>query len=110
MTDTPESQRLDLRSHDIAADKREELLRLFPEARTEDGMIHFDQLRRALGDVVDTGRERYGMVWPGKADCFKAIQQPSLGTLLPDRDESVDFDTSRLHLVSHYRRTGPTSG
>ncbi len=30
-----ELERLDLRSHEIAADKREELLRLFPEARTK---------------------------------------------------------------------------
>jgi hypothetical protein len=34
------------------------------------------------------------MTWPGKADCFKAIQQASIGTLLPARDESVDFDTT----------------
>lgn len=55
-----------------------ELLRLFPEVRTEDGKIDFDLLQRARGDVVDGGRERYGMVWPGKAGCFKAIQPPSL--------------------------------
>jgi hypothetical protein len=34
-TDKPEP--FDLRSHDIPADKREELLRLFPEARIEGG-------------------------------------------------------------------------
>ncbi len=42
-----ELERLDLRSHDIAADKREELLRFFPEVRTEYGKIDFDQLQRA---------------------------------------------------------------
>lgn len=47
-----EPERLDLRSHDIAADKREELLRLFPDVRTEDGKIDFDQLQRALGEGV----------------------------------------------------------
>jgi adenine-specific DNA-methyltransferase len=30
-------EKLDLRSHDIAADKVAELLRLFPEIRTEGG-------------------------------------------------------------------------
>jgi len=30
-------KKLDLRSHDIAEDRRQELLRLFPEVRTEDG-------------------------------------------------------------------------
>jgi len=88
-------QKLDLRSHDIAEDKRQELLRLFPEIRTEGDKLDFDRLRLALGEAVDVGKERYGMNWPGKADCFKAIQTPTLGTLLPCVEESVDFDTTR---------------
>ena len=39
MTDQPE--RLDLRSHDTTEDKRQELLRLFPEIRTEGGKVDF---------------------------------------------------------------------
>jgi adenine-specific DNA-methyltransferase len=92
-------ERLDLRSHDIAEDKRRELLRLFPEARTEGGRIDFERLRSALGDVVDAGKERYGLTWPGKAECFKAVQTPSLGTLRPCREESVDFDTTENLII-----------
>ncbi|MDQ3775074.1 MAG: site-specific DNA-methyltransferase [Pseudomonadota bacterium] len=47
-----------------------------------------------LGEAVDVGKERYGMNWPGKADCFKAIQSPSLATLRPCPEESIDFDTT----------------
>jgi len=90
--DAPET--LDLRSHDIAAEKVEGLLRLFPEIRTEGGKLDFDRLKLALGEAVDVGRERYGMNWPGKAECFKAIQAPSLGTLRPCPDQSVNFDTT----------------
>jgi adenine-specific DNA-methyltransferase len=43
---------------------------------------------------VDVGKERYGMHWPGKADCFKTIQAPSLGTLRPCPEESINFDTT----------------
>jgi len=85
---------LALHSHDLAEDKKQELLRLFPEIRTEDGKIDFERLKLALGDMVDVGKERYGMNWPGKADCFKTIQAPSLGTLRPCREESVNFDTT----------------
>lgn len=94
-----EPEKLDLRSHDIAEDKRQELLRLFPEIRTEGGKIDFDQLKRVLGETVDPGRERYGMTWPGKADCFKTIQRPSMGTLLPCREESVNFDTTENLII-----------
>lgn len=95
--DQPE--KFDLRSHDIADDKKQELLRLFPEIRTEGGKLDFERLRLALGDAVDVGRERYGMNWPGKADCFKTIQQPSLATLRPCPDESVNFDTSENLII-----------
>jgi adenine-specific DNA-methyltransferase len=96
---TAEPERLDLRSMDVIEEKRAELLRLFPEARTEGGKIDFDRLRLALGETVDVGRERYGMNWPGKADCFRTIQTPSLGTLMPNRDESVNFDTTENLII-----------
>src|SRR5262245_14950617 len=83
-----ELERLDLRSENIAAGKEAELLRLFPEARTEGGKLDFDRLKLALGQTIDVGKERYGMNWPGKADCFRTIQTPSIGTLLPVRKES----------------------
>jgi adenine-specific DNA-methyltransferase len=89
-----EPEKLDLRSHDLAEDKKQELLRLFPEISTEGGKIDFERLKLALGEMVEVGKERYGMNWPGKADCFKTIQAPSLGTLLPCREESVNFDTT----------------
>jgi len=41
-----EPEKLDLRSYDIAEDKTQELLRLFPEVRTEDGKIDFERLKR----------------------------------------------------------------
>ena len=99
MSHPVQPETLDLRSHDIAEDKQQELLRLFPEIRTEGGKIDFERLKLALGDMVDVGKERYGMNWPGKADCFKTIQAPSLGTLRPCREESVNFDTTENLII-----------
>jgi len=97
MTDQPE--KLDLNSLNISAEKRQHLLDMFPEARTEGGKIDFERLKLALGETVDVGKERYGMNWPGKADCYKAIQTPSQGTLLPCPAESVNFDTSENLII-----------
>ena len=94
-----EPEKLDLHSHDIAEDKRQELLRLFPEVRTEGGKLDFERLKLALGETVDVGKERYGMIWPGKADCFKTIQMPSLGTLRPCPEESINFDTTENLII-----------
>ena len=91
--------KLNLQSLNIPDEKREELLRIFPEVRTEGGQINFDRLRLALGDMVDTGKERYGLNWPGKSACFKAIQTPSMGTLLPAPEESVNFDTTENLII-----------
>ena len=97
MTDQPE--KLELLSQDIAEDKRQDLLRLFPEVRTEGDKIDFERLKLALGEAVDVGKERYGITWPGKADCFKTIQAPSLGTLRPCPEESVNFDTTENLII-----------
>jgi adenine-specific DNA-methyltransferase len=94
-----EPEKLDPRSPDIAEEKRSELLRIFPEVQTEGGKIDFDRLKLTLGETVDVGRERYGMTWPGKADSFKTIQAPSLGTLLPCRDESINFDATENLII-----------
>ncbi|KAA0232012.1 MAG: site-specific DNA-methyltransferase, partial [Armatimonadetes bacterium] len=94
-----EPEKLDLRSHDIAADRMAELLRLFPEIRTESGKLDFERLKLALGEAVDVGKERYGMNWPGKAECFRTIQTPSVATLRPCPEESVNFDTTENLIV-----------
>jgi adenine-specific DNA-methyltransferase len=96
-TDQPE--RFDLSSMDISAEKRAELLRLLPEVRTEGDKINFDRLRLALGETIDPARERYGLTWPGKADCYKTIQAPSLGTLRPAPKESVNWDTTENLII-----------
>ena len=92
-------EKLDLRSQDVVEDKRRELLRLFPEIRTEGEKLDFDRLKLALGESVDVGKERYGMNWPGKAECFKAIQTPSPGTLRPCTGESINFDSSENLII-----------
>ena len=93
----PRPIKMELTSMDIAAQKRAELTALlktrFPELVREDG-VNFDQLKRTLGENVESDKERFGLQWHGKAECMKIIQQPSIATLKPARDESVNFDKS----------------
>jgi adenine-specific DNA-methyltransferase len=95
MTDPNLPERMSLDSMDVAAQKRAELKALlgqqFPEVFAED-RIDFDQLKRVLGDWVEPNRERFGLTWPGKAECMRIIQEPSVATLKPQREESVNFD------------------
>lgn len=97
------SEKMDLGSMDVGERNRAKLKNLFPgvfvETRNEKGelveSIDFEKLKAELGtfsDVFEKRRERYGMDWPGKKDCMKLIQQPSLATLKPAREESVNFD------------------
>ena len=89
----PKIKKLDLRSMDIIGEQKEKLRQLFPEVFTEN-KIDFKKLKLALGEAFEVGKERYGMTWPGKADCFKIIQSSSIGTLKPCSKESVNFDTT----------------
>lgn len=88
-------EKLSLTSLDIKAEQVQKLKELFPEVFSEGNKIDWERLKVTLGENVDTGKERFGMNWPGKADCFKTIQQPTIATLVPDREESVDFDKTQ---------------
>ncbi len=91
--------KFDLRSEDVAEARRQELLRIFPEAHSESGGINFEALRLSLGDAVETGPEGFGMSWPGKAECAKTIQRQSVATLLPVEEESVNWDTTQNVII-----------
>src|SRR6266566_3711329 len=86
--------KMKLESLDITAERLAALKDLFPEVFTE-GKIEFDKLRLVLGDQIETGKERYGLSWAGKADAMRAVQIPSTATLLPVPEESVEWDTTQ---------------
>ena len=84
-------KKMSLTSMDVAQEKREQLKRIFPEVFSED-QVNFDAFRRVLGTWVEPTQERFGLNWHGKAETMKVIQQPSIATLKPAREQSVDFD------------------
>lgn len=94
--DLPE--RFDLASASVANERLDLLRDNFPEVFRE-GKIDFEALRRSLGDDVDSSPERFGLSWPGKAECMRVIQEPSVGTLVPMPDESVDWDATQNVIV-----------
>ena len=81
-------------SADFIAKQVARLKELFPEAFTE-GKVDWDKLRATLGDLVDDGPERYTFTWAGKRDAIRLLQTPTRATLVPCREESVDFDTTQ---------------
>jgi adenine-specific DNA-methyltransferase len=64
-----------------------------PEVFTE-GKIDLDRFKRSLGQEVTADKERYGLNWAGKSDCFRHIQESTTATLVPLKDESVEFDNT----------------
>jgi len=89
----PTNPKMPLTSQDVTAERAEQLRSLFPEAFSE-GRLNVDKLKLLLGEAIDEGRERYGLTWSGKAEAIRALQVPSTGTLVPMRDQSVDFDNT----------------
>ena len=92
MLDKP--KKVNLKSMDIAENQKRKLKEIFPEIFNED-KIDWERLKNTLGENLDTDEERYGMNWPGKRNCFRIIQEPSIGTLKPCKEESIDFDKSQ---------------
>lgn len=73
--------------------KLKQLKEIMPEAFSE-GKVDLERLKATLGEDINFSNERYVLNWAGKSDAFKALQMPSTKTLVPAKDESVDFDTT----------------
>ena len=91
MSDKP--KKMNFNSMDISEEKRKKLKELFPEVFNEEH-IDFNQFKRVLGEWIEPKQERFGLNWPGKAECMKVIQAPAKGTLKPCKEESINWDTT----------------
>lgn len=78
----------------INDERLKQLQALFPEAFAE-GKVDFDKLRQTLGENVDSRPERYSFTWAGKREAMQAAQIPSRATLIPDIEQSVNFDETQ---------------
>jgi len=85
-------------SGDLVRENVARLTALFPQIMT-DGKVDFDVLRQLLGDEVEEGEERYGLTWKGKRRARAFAMTPSLGTLRPAPEDSVDWDTTQNLMI-----------
>lgn len=72
-------------------EKLKALRQLLPEAFSE-GKIDWEKLKATLGEDINFSNERYVLNWAGKSDAFKVLQAPTTKTLIPAKDESINFD------------------
>ena len=72
--------------------ERLEALRLLMPEVFDEGYIDWEKLKATLGENVNFANERYVLNWAGKSEAFRVMQQPSRATLVPCREDSVDFD------------------
>jgi len=86
------------KSPDILTENIERLRVIFPEAFTE-GKVDFEVLKQLLGSTVDEREEKYGLNWHGKRNARLIALTPSTGTLRPDPEDSVDWDTTQNLMI-----------
>ncbi|WP_288858488.1 site-specific DNA-methyltransferase [uncultured Corynebacterium sp.] len=81
-------------SPDFRTELAKQLAEIAPEA-VADGKIDVETLKKLLeGDASDTS-ERFGLFWPGKKRAMRAAQTPTSATLVPDFENSKDWNTTR---------------
>lgn len=81
----------------LSLNPQADLLALLRERAPEvfvEGRVDAEKLAATLGQAVSTDKERYGLSWAGKSECFRHIQEPTTATLRPCKGESVNFDTT----------------
>jgi len=107
--DTKHGERVNRETPQIVEEQLARLKDVFPEAFSE-GKVDFEKLRATLGNLVDDGPERYTFTWAGKRDAIRLLQTPSRATLVPCREESVDFDSTHCGLAPRRTAQDPLRG
>ena len=82
---------MDGRSLDTKEDLINKLKQITPQIFNED-KIDWEKLKSTFGEEINFSDERYVLNWAGKSDAFRAIQTHTTATLIPDKEESVNFD------------------
>ena len=77
----------------MVAERIDWIASVFPEAVSE-GAVDIERLRASLGDIVNGRPERYSFGWAGKRDALRLLQVPSRATLVPDLDQSLNFQST----------------
>lgn len=72
-------------------EKLNALKQVLPEVFAE-GKVDWEKLKATLGEDINFSNERYVLNWAGKSEAFKVLQAPTTKTLIPAKDESVNFD------------------
>ena len=87
-------QNVTIETPNIVEDRIEKLRSIFPEAFSQ-GKIDCEKLRASLGDIVDEETEKFTFSWAGKRNAIRISQMPTRSTLIPAKEESIDFDTTK---------------
>jgi len=96
--------KLKMQSVDLTHENIEKIAKLFPnvitERKDENGnfkkAINFELLKQELSEVVvESEKERYQLVWPGKKEAIVTANMPINKTLRPVKNDSVDWDKTQ---------------
>jgi adenine-specific DNA-methyltransferase len=80
-------------SLNIAQELLKKLRESVPQAFSEDKLDLY-KLQTLLGDAINNDSERYQLSWAGKSEAYKVLQMPTTATLIPQPEQSVNWDES----------------
>lgn len=92
-------EKVALVSENIENKNLEKLRLIFPQF-VKDRVIDFDALKAFFDkENLTTEYEKYGLRWGGKQYAFDAIRIPSVGTLIPQKDESENWNETENLMI-----------
>ena len=84
---------MDGKSLNISEDNLLKLSNLFPGI-VQDGKVDKSYIEKILGLSLVEGTDKYELNWAGKSEAYKVLQEPTMATLIPEPQDSVNWDTT----------------
>ena len=91
--------KLDMHTKEIVKENVDIIKKYFPNTVVETGKeykIDYEALKQELNEsLVYDSKEKYQLTWPGKKEAIVDANRIINSTLRPDRNKSVDFDSTK---------------
>ncbi|MDD2785925.1 MAG: site-specific DNA-methyltransferase [Patescibacteria group bacterium] len=86
-------------SPDTRKDILEKIREIYPALFGEDNALNVKELQSLVDDYSKPEAERYSFPWAGKTASKRFAFTPSKARLVPDKERSVDFDTTQNLII-----------
>lgn len=97
-SESPQIKRVAKETPNVLQENIGLISKLFPYLSSE-GKLDIQKIQEIVGDLADNRPDKYSFSWAGKRNAIQILQMPTRATLVPEKNQSIDFGNTRTIFI-----------